>query len=116
MQNAEGMSAERGLDHEVPDVARRSPRRFAASRNAPGRLRTAMTPIPRTSSFYARSWREYLARRGNDDELPVVRPTIALAGQAFLDEIVLAGFRILRPAIDPQDLKRIERETIAAVN
>ncbi len=45
----------------------------------------------------------------------MVRPTMALAGQAFLDEVVLAGFRVLRPAIDPQDVSRIERETVAAV-
>ncbi len=71
-----------------------------------------MTPLPRTGSFYARSWREYLTNRGEDD-LPVVRPTIALASQAFLDEIVLVGFRVLRPVSDQQELKRIEREAIA---
>ncbi len=115
MPDAEGMSDELQRDPEIPNVGGGSGRSSAASGKGPGRLRSAMTPIPRTSTFYARSWREYLARRHDDDELPMVRPTIALAGHAFLDEVVLAGFRILRPAIDPQDLMRIERETIAAV-
>ncbi len=89
-------------------------RSSATSRKAPNRLRSAMSPLPRAGGFYARSWRDYLVRR-DDDDLPVVRPTVALAGHAFLDEIVLAGFRILRSSIDPADLQRIERETIAAV-
>lgn len=111
----EGKSDELHRDSDIPDEVGTSQRGFAGSRKPAGRLRSAMTPLPRTGSFYARSWREYLARRGSDDVLPVVRPTMALAGHAFLDEIVLAGFRVLRPAIDPQDLQRIERETIAAV-
>jgi len=114
---SEGTSAGLHDDSDDPGAGAGagSARKFAASGKGPGRVRSAMTPIPRTSSFYARSWRDYLTRRGNDDELPVVRPTVALAGHAFVDEIVLAGFRILRPTIDPQDLQRIERETIAAV-
>jgi len=44
----------------------------------------------------------------------VARPTIALAAQAFRDEIVLAGFSLLRSAPDPTTLERIDREVLAA--
>ncbi|HZE14840.1 MAG TPA: hypothetical protein VE197_03530, partial [Mycobacterium sp.] len=67
----------------------------------------------RTGGFYARSWGAYLDREPG--ELPVARPTIALAAQAFLDEIVLTGFRLLRSAPDATRLAWIKREVIAAL-
>ncbi len=67
----------------------------------------------RTGGFYARSWGTYLDREPG--ELPVARPTIALAAQAFLDEIVLTGFRLLRSAPDATRLAWITREVIAAL-
>ena len=67
----------------------------------------------RTGGFYARSWGTYLDREPG--ELPVARPTIALATQAFLDEIVLTGFRLLRSAPDATRLAWINREVIAAL-
>jgi hypothetical protein len=73
----------------------------------------AVTTLWRTAGSYRRSWREYASPR--HDELPVVRPTVALAGQAFLDEIVIAGFRrVLLAAVTGDDFARIEQETIAA--
>ncbi|WP_156687400.1 alpha/beta hydrolase [Mycobacterium sp. Marseille-P9652] len=66
----------------------------------------------RTGGFYARSWGTYLDRQ--PDELPVARPTIALAAQAFRDEILLTGFSLLRHAPDAATLDRIDREVQAA--
>src|SRR5262245_48586284 len=76
-------------------------------------LAQALRPFTRTGGFYARSWATYLDRQ--PDELPMARPTIALAAQAFCDEIVLLGFHLLRSAPDATRLKRIQREVIAAL-
>jgi hypothetical protein len=67
----------------------------------------------RTGGFYARSWGAYLDREPG--ELPVARPTLALATEAFLDEIVLTGFRLLRSAPDATRLEWINREVSAAL-
>ena len=67
----------------------------------------------RTGGFYARSWGDYLDREPG--ELPVARPTLALATEAFFDEIVLTGFRLLRSAPDAARLEWITREVIAAL-
>ena len=76
-------------------------------------LSQVLGPFTRTGGFYARSWGAYLDREPG--ELPVARPTIALAAEAFLDEIVLTGFRLLRSAPDATRLDRITREVIAAL-
>jgi hypothetical protein len=76
-------------------------------------LSQVLGPFTRTGGFYARSWATYLDREPG--ELPVARPTIALAAQAFLDEIVLTGFRLLRSAPDATRLEWITREVIAAL-
>lgn len=60
------------------------------------------------------SWHSYLTRQAGG-ELPVARPTVALATHAFRDEIVLAGFRMLRPVSDWRAFTRVEREVIAAL-
>jgi hypothetical protein len=67
----------------------------------------------RTGGFYARSWGAYLDREPG--ELPVARPTLALATEAFFDEIVLTGFRLLRSAPDATRLEWITREVSAAL-
>src|SRR6187397_599290 len=76
-------------------------------------LSQALRPFTRTGGFYARSWATYLDRQ--PDELPVARPTLALAAQAFSDEIVLLGFHLLRSAPDAMRLERIRLEVIAAL-
>lgn len=79
-----------------------------------GPLQNVVTPFTRTGGFYARSWGDYLDRQA--DELPVARPTIALATEAFRDEIVLLGFRLFRPVSeDPSAFARVEREVTAAL-
>ena len=86
----------------------RDPRRAGANP-----LSQVLGLFTRTGGFYARSWGTYLDREPG--ELPVARPTIALAAQAFLDEIVLTGFRLLRSAPDATRLAWITREVIAAL-
>ncbi len=69
-------------------------------------------PFTRTGGFYARSWGTYLDRQ--PDELPVARPTIALAAQAFRDEILLTGFTLMRREPTATTLERIDEEVQAA--
>src|SRR3954449_3678094 len=76
-------------------------------------LAQVLRPFTRTGGFYARSWATYLDRQ--PDELPVTRPTLALAAQALSDEIVLLGFHLVRSAPDATRLDRIDREVIAAL-
>ncbi len=46
--------------------------------------------------------------------MPVARPTLALAGNALLDEVLLASFRVMRRH-PGGEVERIEREVLAAV-
>ncbi|WP_240430648.1 alpha/beta hydrolase family protein [Mycobacterium shigaense] len=86
----------------------------APDRRAPGGgLADAITPFVHTGQYYARSWRDYLGKA--PDELPIARPTIALAAQAFRDEIVLLGLKTRRPVSRPDAFERITREVSAAV-
>ena len=70
-------------------------------------------PFRRTGRYYSRSWREYLGR--GPAELPLARPTLALAAQAFRDEVVLTGFRIFRPVSDTHVFDRINGEVRSAL-
>jgi hypothetical protein len=78
-----------------------------------GPLDHFIRPFRRTGRYYARSWRDYLDHQ--PDELPVALPTLALAAQAFRDEIVLTGFRMLQPPSDTHVFERINREVRAAL-
>jgi len=100
------MAAPEG-DGEPPAVASQPPPRGS------GLLDHFVRPFRRTSRYYARSWRDYLDREG--DELPVARPTLALAAQAFRDEIVLTGFRMFRPVSDTHVFERINHEVRSAL-
>jgi hypothetical protein len=77
------------------------------------RVRTAIAPFPRAGAYYARAWRRYLSRREGD--IPVARPTVALAGNALLDELLLAAFRVVRRDSPESERARIAQETIAAL-
>ena len=70
-------------------------------------------PFRRTGRYYARSWQDYLEHPR--DVLPVARPTLALAAQAFRDEIVLSGIRILQPLGNQGQFERINGEVRAAI-
>ncbi|MFY9918759.1 MAG: hypothetical protein WAL26_10210 [Mycobacterium sp.] len=73
-----------------------------------------MGPITRTGDYYAQSWRDYLDHEPH--ELPIARPTIALALHALRDEIVLLGLRARRPVSDEHAFDRINREVVAALD
>jgi hypothetical protein len=92
------------------------PRTSASRRQHPGAgaLGAAVGPFTRTGSYYAQSWRDYLDRRPR--ELPIARPTIALAWHALRDEIVLLGLRARRPVSDELAFDRINREVVAALD
>ena len=70
-------------------------------------------PFTRTGSYYAQSWRDYLD--GQPRELPIARPSLALAGHAFRDEIVLLGLRTRRPISGVHAYGRINAEVNAAL-
>ncbi len=73
----------------------------------------AVTPFVHTGLFLAQSWRDYPGQA--PDELPIARPTIALAAQAFRDEVVLMGLKARRPVSRPHVFERISREVVAAL-
>ncbi|UXA20575.1 S9 family peptidase [Mycobacterium sp. SMC-4] len=76
-------------------------------------LRNAVLPLTRTGSYYARSWRDYL--RGGQRDMPIARPTMALAAEALRDEVVLLGLRARRPLSEPEAFERIHQEVVAAL-
>lgn len=78
-----------------------------------GSLAGAVAPFTHTAQYLAQSWREYLGNA--PDELPIARPTIALAAQAFRDEIALMGLKVRRPVSHPVAFERIAREVEAAL-
>ncbi|MGE2735334.1 alpha/beta hydrolase family protein [Mycolicibacterium vaccae] len=77
-------------------------------------MRTAVRPLTRTGSYYARSWRDYLGRA--DQDMPIARPTVALAAEALRDEVVLLGLRARRPLSDAVAFERIHQEVAAALD
>ncbi len=93
-----------------------SPQRpVGAHRSAPGvpGLGNAVRPFTRTGQYVAQSWREYLDQEPG--ELPIARPTLALAAQAFRDEVVLMGLKARRPVSRPDIFDRITREVVAGL-
>ncbi|WP_287034853.1 hypothetical protein [Mycobacterium sp.] len=66
-----------------------------------------------TGQYLAQSWRDYLGQPS--DELPIARPTMALAAQAFRDEVVLMGLKARRPVSRPDVFDRITREVLAGL-
>ena len=83
--------------------------------NPPGvaGLGDAVKPFTHTGQYVAQSWREY--RDQEPGGLPLARPTLALAAQAFRDEIVLMGLKARRPVSRPELFERITREVAAAL-
>ncbi|WP_262490984.1 alpha/beta hydrolase family protein [Mycobacterium simiae] len=70
-------------------------------------------PFLNTGRYLAQSWRDYLDHR--PDELPIARPTMALAAQAFRDEIVLMGLKARRPISKGPVFERIRDEVTAGL-
>lgn len=59
---------------------------------------------------------EPVEENGKPRQLPLARPTIALAAQAFRDEIALLGLRMRRPISDVHGFERIGAEVTEALN
>lgn len=78
-----------------------------------GGLGGAITPFTHTGRYFAQSWRDYLGQER--DQLPIARPTLALAAQAFRDEVVLLGLKARRPVSRPDTFERITREVVAGL-
>src|SRR5271167_739914 len=95
------------------DDGRQRPRASHPSPPGVAGLTSAVTPFTHTGRYVAQSWRDYLGRA--PDELPIARPTIALAAQAFRDEIVLMGLKARRPVSRPDVFERITGEVSAAL-
>ena len=101
----------------APDRDEAGQRSTSPSRRLPpgaGALGAVVGPFTRTGSYYAQSWRDYLDRTPR--ELPVARPSIALAAHAFRDEIVLLGLRARRPVSDVHAFERINAEVVEALD
>ncbi|WP_369830357.1 alpha/beta hydrolase family protein [Mycobacterium sp. E2327] len=67
-----------------------------------------------TGLYLTESWRDYLDQE--EGGLPIARPTLALALQAFRDEVVLLGLKARRPVSEPRAFDRISREVVAALD
>ncbi len=80
---------------------------------AVGSVAGAVTPLMHTGQYFTQSWRDYLGQ--GPDELPIARPTIALAAQAFRDEVVLMGLKARRPVSRTDVFERITREVAAGL-
>jgi pimeloyl-ACP methyl ester carboxylesterase len=79
----------------------------------PAALIGAVRPFTSTGRYVAQSWLDYVDREPS--ELPVARPTLALAAQAFRDEVVLAGLKVRRPVSGTAAFERIHDEVVAAL-
>jgi hypothetical protein len=95
------------------DDARQHPGAFQLSPPGVAGLGSAVRPFTHTGLYFARSWRDYLDQA--PDELPIARPTIALAAQAFRDEVVLMGLKARRPVSRGDVFDRITREVVAGL-
>lgn len=73
----------------------------------------AVGPFLRTGRFYTDAWRAFL-QPGSPD-LPIARPSIALAAHALRDEVVLLGLKTRRPVSDMEAFKRVESDVTAAL-
>jgi hypothetical protein len=96
------------------DDARQRPGAFHVSPPGVAGLGSVVRPFTHTGRYFARSWRDYLGQA--PDQLPIARPTIALAAQAFRDEIVLMGLKARRPISRPDVFERITREVVAGLD
>jgi hypothetical protein len=113
LEDAKGLSVP-AMAASASDDARQRPG-GASHRILPGAggWGTVVKPLTRAGLYYARTWRDYLD--AEPDELPIARPSIALAAHAFRDEVVLLGLKARRPVSHPRAFGRINREVVAAL-
>ena len=94
---------------------------MAAPENSNGRARRLARPADVTTPFVrAREFMNQPVPENIDqrpDELPLARPTLAVARQVFHDELVLLGFRLFLPvggagALDRATARSVRRLSI----
>jgi hypothetical protein len=87
-------------------------RRGGLARRVPGAdaLGNLVRPFHKTGRYYLQSWRDYLGATPQD--LPVARPTVAVAAQAFWDELALIGLLARWPVSEPRAFQRITDEVL----
>lgn len=90
------------------------PKPFRWPTAATGAMGSVVRPLSRTVGYYAQTWRDYLGHEPR--ELPIARPTVALATHALRDEIVLLGLRARRPVSNAEAFTRINAEIVAALD
>lgn len=97
----------------TPDAG--NPRQGNESRLPPGAAAVGqmVSPLAKTGRYYAQSWMRYLG--GPSTGIPVARPTLALAAEALIDEVVLTGFRMFRSMPGPEVFERIQHEVAEAL-
>ncbi len=89
---------------------------MAAPQRKDGRGRRLAGPADMAVPFVRA--REFLEQRPAGDhphELPIARPTIAVARQVFHDEVVLLGMRMFMPMGEPGAVARVDREVTEAL-
>ncbi|WP_082690310.1 hypothetical protein [Mycobacterium sp. M26] len=85
-----------------------------APQKSSGRAPRLAGPRDVTTPF--RQAREFLRQPAeHHDELPLARPTLAVARQVFNDELVILGMRLFTPVGDAQTPQRIDREVDEAL-
>lgn len=88
-----------------------------APERSDGRARRLAGPADLTTPFIRA--REFLGRRSRESdhpaELPIARPSVAVARQVFFDEVVLLGMRMFLPVGEPHAAARVDREVEAAL-
>lgn len=72
-----------------------------------------VSPLAKTGRYYAQTWRHFLG--GPSSGLPVARPTLTLAAEALVDEVVMTGFRLFRRVPGPEVFERIRTEVAQAL-
>ncbi len=73
------------------------------------------SPIPRAIGFYARTWVDWVRLRDQGSEMPRVRPHPVVLGEAAVDELLLAIFKLGRPPRHDDAYWRIVEEAADTV-
>ncbi len=97
----------------VPAAARAAATRVIGVAQSPLWMEIT-APIRIPAAWYVRAWFRRL-RPPPDRETPSTPPSLALAGQAAIDELVLAVMRLARRWPPPEEIERVEHEAMAAI-
>lgn len=74
-----------------------------------------LVPAGRATRFYTRAWLDWTSRHRRPGDVPIPRPSLSLALEAALDEVILTGFKLGRLPRTTDVLHRIEDEVAGAL-